>query len=73
MINVFFEKDLARAIDEYIKLRETVGLARDTAKFGAIKTVLEYASLRQAVEEDSGLKLIDQSRVKTDKLPPLAQ
>lgn len=73
MIRIFTEKDLARAIDEYIKLRETVGLARDTAKFGALKNVEDYAKLRQAVEEDTGLNLTDGSLAKTDKLPPLTQ
>lgn len=70
MINIFTAKDLERAIDEYIKLRETVGLARDTARYGAIKSVEDYAKLRQAVEEDTGLQLMARE-IKTDKLPPL--
>lgn len=69
MINVYTESDLVRVIEEYIKLRETVGLARDTAKFGAIKNVVDFAKLRAAVAQDTGLKLVDDaSKRQTDKL-----
>ena len=72
MIRYYVQKDLEAAIDAYIRNREHAGLSRDTSKFGALKEIEEKAKLRKAVEEDTGLKILDDMHKRqTDKLSPI--
>ena len=78
MIVIYLEKDIQRAIERYIHLRETVGLSRDDAKQGAILETEQAVQTKQALAEDGILptdeqtRLIDASKKVTDKLPTKA-
>lgn len=69
MISVFTERDLKAAIEAYIKHREITGLSRDTALFGAIEETKQAVQLRHAVANDQPLRILDEHKRQTDKLP----